>query len=383
MRMFGKFTMIALITAVSHGWLCFTAKAAGFCRVCVANKFASKLRYITTAGMLLLCITGCSRQTSGVYIAGNIELNNGNNVAVYWKNGEIIALSGGTGATWANSIAVSGSDVYVSGIEADGVGRIYPVYWKNGEKIALPSEAEQQAWASAVAVLGGDIHIAGRELNVNDQGIFFTAVYWKNGVKSALTEGPLSSLANCIALVNSDVYIAGNDSNGEPAGIKAVYWKKGERIVLAGNLGSAQINADVRAMTVSGSDVYFVGSEDNKVVYWKNGLLKEITDGTLISNANAIAVSQSGVYIVGQEVNDKGRTVAVYWKNGKKTVLTKTENSGMANAVALDHSDLYIAGKETGSNINSAVYWKNGNMVVLDCGKNAVTAAAVDIVVIP
>jgi hypothetical protein len=57
------------------------------------------------------------------------------NTIGYWKNGELVELSG-SGRSRASSICVSGNDVYVGGEDGDNTGRVATL-WKNGERIFL------------------------------------------------------------------------------------------------------------------------------------------------------------------------------------------------------------------------------------------------------
>ena len=334
--------------------------------------------YVPVIIINLLFLTGCSKQTVDIYAAGYEELEDGGVAAVYWKNGERIALTNASGPAWAISIVVSGSDVYIAGFEASENSMQEAVYWKNGEKTVLTANAVS-AWAASIAVSGSDVYVAGMEMNARSR---FSAVYWKNGEKNYLSNEPLSSVASAIAVSDSIVYIGGNDLNGEPAGVKAVYWKNGEKTVLTENSG----NASVSAIAVSGSDIYLAGSEDAVNTYWKNGVKTAIGDGTTVSSIDSIAVSGSDVYTAGREINEEGKSTAVFWKNRKKTILTEKNHSGLANAIRVSGKagpggpDCYIAGRDTDAdNVSSAVYWINGTKVILPKGTGVTSATANDI----
>ena len=66
-------------------------------------------------------------------------------------------------------------DVYVAG--GDGV---VAKYWKNGQAVSLTDGI-----ASSIAVVGSDVYVAGSEYN----GSFWVAKYWKNGQETRLTDG--------------------------------------------------------------------------------------------------------------------------------------------------------------------------------------------------
>jgi NAD(P)H-hydrate repair Nnr-like enzyme with NAD(P)H-hydrate epimerase domain len=347
-----------------------------------------KMKFYVLVITSLFFLAGCSRQAVDVYVTGYEEFEDGSVTAVYWKNGEKTTLSTNSDSAWAVSIVVNGSDVYVAGFETAEQGALQAVYWKNGEKTVLDAELKTirvdivSTWAASIAVSGSDVYTAGMEMNARSR---FSAVYWKNGVKTYLSQEPLSSVASAITVVDSVVYIGGNDLNGEPAGVKAVYWKNGEKTVLSENSG----NASVSAIAVSGGDIYIAGSEDAVNVYWKNGIKTALGDGTTVSLIDSIAVSGGGatfggdVYTAGREITEAGKSAAVYWKNRKKTILTENNHSGFASAIRLNGSDCYVAGRDTDdNNVSSAVYWKNGAKVILPKDAGVASATANDIYIV-
>jgi len=214
-----------------------------------------------------------------------------------------------------------------------------------------------------------DIYVAGYE-ELEDGGV--TAVYWKNGERTALSNDSGPAWAISIVVSGSDVYIAGFEAGGQGMQ-EAVYWKNGEKTVLASNA----VSAWAASIAVSGSDVYVAGMEMNarsrfSAVYWKNGEKTYLSNEPLSSVASAIAVADSMVYIGGNDLNGEPSGVkAVYWKNGEKTVLTENSGNASVTAIAVSGGDIYIAGSEDAVN----VYWKNGVKTALGDGT---TVSSVD-----
>src|SRR5271154_3732332 len=79
------------------------------------------------------------------------------------------------------------------------------------------------------------------------------------------------------------------------------------------------------------TDIYMAGSlskyysqQDKRTistaVYWKNGVLVQLTDSLTEADAEGIAVNKNDVYVVGsirRKINKYDETSsAVYWKNG-------------------------------------------------------------------
>lgn len=169
----------------------------------------------------------------------------------------------------------------------------------------------------------------------------------------------------------ADVYVAGyqSDASGKNT---AVYWKDGVATTLPDNNQGSQAHA----IAVSGTDVYVVGEVSNGThsvaTLWKNGSPVALTDGTNNAYARGVFVAGSDVYVAGYD----GRGVE-YWKNGVPVVLTDGTEQAASNAIFVSGSDVYAAGYEyqntqispTSSIVAPvATYWKNGTPVALTNG---------------
>jgi hypothetical protein len=251
-----------------------------------------------------------------------------------------------------------GVDVYIAG-NADNAA----YYWKNGVKTAL-SDSRTDAEAYAIAVSGNNVYIAGYEGRV--------AWYWKNGVKTALS-GSTYAKANAIAVSWRNVYVAGYEDSAAGNTV-ACYWKNGVKTALSDGSTYAEANA----IAVSWRNVYIAGCEYNAAgesvaCYWKNGVKTALSDGSTYAEASAIAVSWNNVYIAGNE----GR-VACYWKNGVRTALSDGRTSAEASAIAVSGNDVYVAGYEQNAAGNYvACYWKNGVKTALSDGSDYAEAYAI------
>lgn len=236
-------------------------------------------------------------------------------VASVWKNGvpthlQSFGIPGGAGDSnrysasyfgdYVSGMQVAGNDVYVSGGSHQSQRNNPPSYrfaeyWKNGVPTLLVNgllDSSGSAYSFAgyptttgIAVSGSDVYVSGYELTSGDNVI---AIYWKNGVATYLSTSPAGSSANGIAVSGSDVYVAGYQNINDTS--RAMLWKNGAPLILPYG-GSAAANA----VFVSGTDVYVAGYGWHiggvyVSVYWKNGVLTSLTNGTNPAIANSIFV---------------------------------------------------------------------------------------------
>jgi hypothetical protein len=251
---------------------------------------------------------------------------------VYWKNSQSYSLGQGTASV--TGIALSGSDVYLSGAGdgnpvIDSVGDIVvnastAGYWKNGVFNILENTPRLSA-AEGISFSGSDMYVVGHAGGNTD-----TAVQWKNGIRTNYTSSNGETIvAYAVTVSGMDVYAAGVYNN------IPVYWKNGVMNTL--NLNGSPVSGFASAIAVVGTDVYVAGATNPpgsgyQATYWKNALSTDLSANTSdISNANGIAVVGSDIYVVGMVISAGGNSYSpVYWKNG---VEHKLSGSGSINAI--------------------------------------------------
>ena len=185
-------------------------------------------------------------------------------------------------------------------------------------------------------------------------------VYWKNG-QGVFLEPTQGNTGGAFGIVISDtnVYVGSYTFSSISPGITAAYWKNGQKTMLS----SPGVAGEVRALVLSGSDLYAGGSEDYLPVYWKNSVKNSlrITGGSY-ARVNALAINGNNIHAAGYAIGPGNERHSVYWKNGVETVLGKASGIDIgATSVALNGNDVYVCANDSGD----AVYWKNGEKIVL------------------
>jgi hypothetical protein len=241
--------------------------------------------------------------------------------AGYWKNNQNyiqVRDNGGYPAGSPQRIFVSGSNVYIAGANAS-----IAWYWINGTMVGLTGKS-----ANGLYVDGSTVYTAGY-YNTSPSPI---ARYWIGTARYAITTA-YKSMANAIALSDSDVYVAGWNQASSSDPQKACYWVNGswnDLPVPAGATSSA-----VTDIAVSGSDVYFAGWYNNGSIncacYWLEGTrydLETATDTTV----TGLGVSGTDVYVSGS------KSAAGYWLDSVWTAL----HYDRAVAISVIGSDVYV-----------------------------------------
>lgn len=110
-----------------------------------------------------------------------------------------------------------------------------------------------------------------------------------------------------------------------------IYWKDGVVKELIFDFRS-----NVIVIVVVNNDVYILGKIENKVCYWKNGVVIYLFEG---DEVNDIKVIGNDVYVVGLN-----NIVVCYWKNGVKIILGNNKGNLIVNKIIIEGVDVYISG---------------------------------------
>lgn len=127
-----------------------------------------------------------------IYIGGS-EKTASNYCATYWytKGGDKTKLYRGSitnsiNAEHIQSIVVKNENVYISGYETTSIGsNTILKYWKNGVAVYLTTTYAPSLAGKMFVTDSEDVYIVGSI----KEGEYYTAYYWKNGVKYQLSSG--------------------------------------------------------------------------------------------------------------------------------------------------------------------------------------------------
>lgn len=172
---------------------------------------------------------------------------------------------------------------------------------------------------------------------------------------------------SCTPKETNDIYLCGNDS-----GRSAYYWVNGVKTPLSPECHTAQVSA----IEVLDGDIYCAGyirehEGDNTVaVYWKNGSVVRLTDGTCDAYAADMYVAYKAVCCVGLEADgpkkkmprrqysfdydivrhDRAKVWFRYdWGSDKELVLTDGEHHGAVTGVYVDpENGMHLVGYDEG-----------------------------------
>lgn len=215
--------------------------------------------------------------------------------------------------------------------------------------IALTSckKNDQSALPPKKVYIGGTIENSGRV------GV---AHYWiDSSIYSFNSTGSTYTYVMDMAVSNQNVYLL-----TEVSLASGDFYRVYKNSTLLYELNSD--TCDIRAIAVSGNDVYIAGSQysPNTVPYyraavWKNGGLLFRDNSSLGTEVRNIVVNGNTVAYCGRDINlsnnvSNGR----YWVNGSATTLTDCFE---LYSIDLSGSDVYTCGITNGS--FEPAYWKN------------------------
>ena len=311
--------------------------------------------YLKTIPLAFVLLTACSKDESpvtkepSIYIAGNTYYSNTDDfVATLWKDGNSSFLTDKTTYSEANDLFVTNTDVYVGGYISGSNENSIATIWKNGNPTYLADETIS-SYVNAIHVAGSDVYAVGNEWNSETET--GGSQLWKNGEKTAIGN---NIRAKDIFVHKSDIYVVGNN------GGTAVLWKNGTITELSDETSPAR----ALAVYANDTDVYVIGQQGRKAAIWKNGILTYLTDDSFsVASARAIYVDGSDVYVVGYIRHGTSNYTATLWKNGVITSLTDGTQDAYASDIAVMNDKTYIVGYTYENDNPIAKFWEDGNEI--------------------
>ena len=268
------------------------------------------------------------------------------NVAVVSETGEVIALTEGFATITVTTVKGNIMDFcFVEVVPATEISlnktTLNLVSGKSETLTATVVPAAAVTWSSSkedvATVVNGVITggIAGTAI--------ITATAGKQSATCAVTvfDSPKSG----------DVFVAGTH------GRDAVIWKNGimQNLTYNGTMNYAE----ARSVHGSGSDVYVAGYGNYNAILWKNYVAENLTDGTREAKANSVYISDSKLYVAGDERNAQNNSVAKLWTNGVGQDLSDGTNALSAKSVYVSGNNVYVTVSRDDNN-SVASLWING-----------------------
>lgn len=254
---------------------------------------------------------------------------------------------------------IAAADIYALGTtNTMSPSQIY--YYKNGVK-TLVTDGTTSCGARDIFIDNNDVYIAGSVYVYPDTGSsYYQTCYWKNGVKTDLVYPTYYyeyAEATSIQIVNGDVYVLGAVAENFSSNRQLVFWKNGA----INYLSYSDVSSFSRSFSVYNNDFYAAGAVTlagvNTACYWKNGVRTMLSSS--LSVAGDIIVNQDGIHISYADYSGGGIASSVkFWKDGTETVLHS--GSGLLGEMTIKNNQVYIAGATLEGTLWKACYWKNG-----------------------
>ena len=210
-----------------------------------------------------------------------LQLQTGNQPGDLYQNTDFYSELFTSNQPGLTSIYANGADLYVPGSNSGMHSNA--VYWLNGIANQLPITI-YPGHAYDIAVDAADVYAVGSVYDFTDSTEI--ATYWKNNIPVYLSDSLSFGRIYFVSIVNGTSYMAGCQMAGNAAYkglVSAVVWKNG----VATNVTEAGFSDSIQGFAVHGSDVYvsvistMPGTAKGTPRYYKNGVPVYYTGNSL------------------------------------------------------------------------------------------------------
>lgn len=321
-------------------------------------------------------------ENNDVYVVGVEITSNNQRSIVLWKNGVQSRFTQPAKYVEIQQLIVDNGNVYVLGKEYFDDRVEQYKYWKNGVATTIinssvPADDDREEnYVSKMAVANNDVYCIGYEWN--ETGTTLTGKYWKNAVPTDITifKDDIFDFLQDIHVNGNEVSILFNQLNTVTSAQETKLWKNNVISVIASGdndfLASGLVVKDgVEHILIEEK----ISASKKKLLYFKDRVKTEITDGSFDVNDSYLKVDGSNVCIA--YYTDLTFTyTSKYWLNGTTQTLNGY-NSEPFDAFFLSGTNVYMTTKES----EIPLLWVNGNETALPLNGSKNFAIAFDVFV--
>ncbi|WP_370086524.1 Ig-like domain-containing protein [Ekhidna sp.] len=272
-----------------------------------------KINYLTTTGNDegYYSWVNSIRVLNGDVFSGGLKLEQN---TLLWKNSEEIIL--GNGYNEVKEIAIKGNDVYA----AVGNGKVFR--WNESEELELLSDDASRA--HSIFIKNEDIYVGGLK-KISEE---FRPAIWKNGSELILNNDEYTWVTD-VFVDGDDFYVCGYEYIG--GGLShARYWKN----TVKTNLTDGSTKAIPQSIAVKDGDIYIGGSLNNRPAIWKNEEATFYAESGIDGSINEIQFHDGNLYAAG-EISLESSSYGVVWKNGEEIFRTDVFDQGTINCISV------------------------------------------------
>ena len=244
--------------------------------------------------------------------------------------------------TISNTPPTNPVDVYVAGSKNGKA-----CYWKNNQLVMLDSGVFTDTYLRKVVVSNGNLYAFGHgTYNINSN----YTLLWKNGVLSDLeTQLNTTNYAyfriDDMEIEGNDEYFIGSYGNQSLTEAKTAYWKNGVKTIVTDGL----TYYNTPKFKVKNNNVYVVFNFNaTNGGYYLNGIFNSVLDTGL----GGFGINNNDVYVIGYKANTQTEGYYINTTNNSETIIPSISSISF---LFFDNNNIYYS--------DSQKIFKNGNLI--------------------